>query len=315
MNGIKESGWYKKWRAQRKARNRANHPGILMVQTITMCNAACSCCPYPGLTRTKAIPHGVMEDDLFDKIVADARGFDLKRISPYWNNEPFLDPKFPQRLETLRSTFPRATLHVSTNGSRLEPELWPLVANCMDRLHISAQGGVMDRASFEKNFLKINYDNYRSNVEGFLKYLAAHQTRLKLENVVINNVIQFASAEAKAVEEAYWHRQGVHTNFGGFNSYSGTITLQPRKRYGSEGMPIYGCADKDRPLQAMHVLFDGSCVLCCNDWIREVVVGNARDESLSEIWNGPAYQQHVRTIYSGKCAPEHMCNKCDQAIR
>ena len=103
---IKHTRIYKKWRAARKLRNRKDHPEILMVQTASMCNAACSSCPYPMLTKAKAIPHGIMTDSLFDRIVDEARRWELKRISPYWNNEPFLDPKFMPRLEQLRSAFP-----------------------------------------------------------------------------------------------------------------------------------------------------------------------------------------------------------------
>jgi len=305
---------YKSWRAARKHRQRKDSPAILMIQTVSMCNAACTCCPYPELNRTKAIPHGMMSDELFDRIVDDARHFDLKRVSPYLNNEPFLDPKFASRLEKLKTAFPRAVLHVSTNGSRLEPELWKLVANSINKLHISAQGGVTDRTAFERNFLKMDYEKYVANVSGFLTMVAKGGYRLRAENIAINNVIDFPSAEALEKEIAYWKPFGVGINFGGFNSYSGAITIQART-FSSTSLPVYGCADKDRPIQAMHVLFDGACVLCCNDWTREVVVGNANERSLSDIWNGEEYRRHVAAIYSGRTIGNHMCVKCDQAIR
>jgi len=313
LQNLKKTIWYKRHRAARKINARPDHPEILMIQTITMCNAACSCCPYPGLTRAKAIPHGTMTDELFAKVVDEARGFDLKRVAPYWNNEPFLDPKFLPRLETLRRTFPKAVLHVSTNATKLEPDTWATVANCMDRLHISAQGGVTDRDSFERNFLKVNYDKYRVNVEGFLTFLAKGNHRLKLDKIAVNNVIAFPSSQARQEEELYWHKYGVSTNFGGFNSYFGTITIQPR-RAGIAPGPIYGCADKDRPIQAMHVLHDGSCVLCCNDWTRTVIVGDASKDSLHDIWNSEAYRDQVAAIYSAKPCSNHMCCECDLAI-
>jgi hypothetical protein len=39
------------------------------------------------------------------------------------------------------------------------------------------------------------------------------------------------------------------------------------------------------------------------------------ENTLYEIWNSPAYLRQAKLIYSGKALDDHMCGRCDLAIR
>lgn len=313
---IKNSLVYKQYRAWRKRKNRPDYPNILMIQTASMCNLKCLSCPYPILSKRGQIQAGVMAESLFDKILEECRTLPLSRISPYWNNEPFLDPKFKTRLFKLREVAGEKTeVHVSTNGSRLFEDIWEQTANCLDRMHLSAQGGIVNREKLIEGMPSIDYDAYYKNVVGFLNFLKKGNFRLQTKDVIINNVLPFESDAAMDKEIAFWKPFGVRLNFGGFNSYSGMVNMDQESSNQPKSKRIFGCSDKDRPIQAMHVLLNGDCVICCNDWVREIVVGNVNESSLKEIWNSNTYKHHVKLIYSGKENPEHMCANCDLAIR
>ena len=56
--------------------------------------------------------------------------------------------------------------------------------------------------------------------------------------------------------------------------------------------------------------FDGTMVLCCADYPREVVIGNVADESICDLWNGKK-MQGIRAALSGaKGKPPGMCQRC-----
>jgi MoaA/NifB/PqqE/SkfB family radical SAM enzyme len=40
------------------------------------------------------------------------------------------------------------------------------------------------------------------------------------------------------------------------------------------------------PFYSLHITSDGTCVACCNDWNRGTTVGNVRDSTVVEVWNG-----------------------------
>lgn len=313
MTWIKDTHLYKKYRAGKKLARRKPFPSIVMLQTASMCNADCPCCPYPYLNDEKKLLHGFMSDELFEKIVEELGRHSPARVSPYWNNEPMIDPKFMERVQKLRNALPDTTkLHISTNASKLDESKWDVMAECFDKLHISAQGGITQQENFEKNMPGIDYDVFVKNVKGFLQYVNDNDCRLKPDQITINNVIDYESDDALQTEKAFWKPYGVNVNIGGFNSYSGTVQIQEAHK--GKGTRIYGCKDKDRPIQAMHILVNGDCVLCCNDWVREMVLGNASESSLEEIWNAKKYLSQAKVIYSGKEIGSHMCAKCDLAI-
>lgn len=313
MTWIKDTHLYKRFRANKKLAKRKPFPSIIMIQTASMCNADCPCCPYPYLNEGKKLLHGFMSDDLFDKIVEELRHHSPARVSPYWNNEPMIDPKFLERAKKLREVLPQSTkLHISTNASRLDEKSWDVMANCFDKLHISAQGGITNKENFEKNMPGIQYDIFVKNVEGFLNFITNNNHRLKADQITINNVIEYENQNLFDREMECWKPYGVNVNIGGFNSYSGTVKIQQSKS--DVGNRVYGCKDKDRPIQAMHILANGDSVLCCNDWVREIVLGNVNQSSLEEIWNSKKYLTQAKTIYSGKEIRSHMCSKCDLAL-
>ena len=80
-----------------RAGNRHLFPAVLMVQTINRCNGRCSICPYSYTMHLQ--PKGVMEEDLFHKIIQEcAQEKDLVRFVPMAKNEPLLDPRLEERI-------------------------------------------------------------------------------------------------------------------------------------------------------------------------------------------------------------------------
>jgi radical SAM protein with 4Fe4S-binding SPASM domain len=58
------------------------------------------------------------------------------------------------------------------------------------------------------------------------------------------------------------------------------------------------------------VLWDGRVVPCCRDDDARVVLGDLRESSLEEIWNGPAARQLRQQLIDNAVPDGHLCSGC-----
>lgn len=69
------------------------------------------------------------------------------------------------------------------------------------------------------------------------------------------------------------------------------------------------------PWTSLTVMADGSVVPCSQDYDCEMIMGNVRETSLSEIWNSEKYRFFRRMHITGEFPVDHKCRKrCDQIL-
>ena len=74
-----------------------------------------------------------------------------------------------------------------------------------------------------------------------------------------------------------------------------------------------GC-EQNRPLERMHILYDGKVTLCCMDWRRQHVLGDLTRQSIDEVWRSRAYARIRKEIYAAPHAKGLLCDKCKLAL-
>jgi len=57
---------------------------------------------------------------------------------------------------------------------------------------------------------------------------------------------------------------------------------------------------------------DGSVVPCCADFTGQLVLGSLHNQTLTEIWNGPAARKLRRSHATGEDLPD-ICQRCSDA--
>src|SRR5262245_47756568 len=86
-------------------------PAIVHLETIAICNAACSFCPYPSLERKGER----MPDALIAKIIDDLTAIprDVRfQLAPYKVSDPFLEPRLFDILRTINARLPNANISI-----------------------------------------------------------------------------------------------------------------------------------------------------------------------------------------------------------
>jgi len=64
------------------------------------------------------------------------------------------------------------------------------------------------------------------------------------------------------------------------------------------------------PFRQMAVHWDGTVMICCNDWRGEYYCGNILKEGVEAIWQGPAMGAAREMLYRGK-REMRPCKGCD----
>lgn len=273
-----------------------DYPFLVQWETLALCSAACSFCPYPVLERQGTR----MDDPLMDKIISDLK--DIPRhipfqLAPFKVNEPFLDTRLIPLLRRLNRDLPQASLVLFSNASPLTEEK------------------LLALAEIEKiDSLCISLHEYRPEVYTELMGLPWERTwkrlqtlhRLKAEGrlnfkILLSRVGDSSQHDAAFV---YWGKR----NFPLFqtlcsprgewlNQVEGLEPLLPK-------VPDLGCV---RWFE-LSITATGEVAFCCMDGQAAWPLGNLRQEHALEIYNKPHFRRlRAQQLSRLTCDP---CRQC-----
>ena len=68
-----------------------------------------------------------------------------------------------------------------------------------------------------------------------------------------------------------------------------------------------------RPSIQMYVTSKGKCVLCCNDFLEDVVLGDLNEQTIWEVWDSPLYNEYREKLYSHEAWRKtlKLCKDCN----
>ena len=301
-------------------------PKTLYVETTNICNANCVFCAYQyqaGFRPGK----GLMKDELFEKALRDyARmpkgDFEQKQINfTPLVGEPLVDPKIIERAKLARGMGFRVIFF--SNGILLNKiDLEALLETGVETIAISTSP--FDRAAHE--LLYRTNGKYDDLVEGLQRLLKLRNQRNAATEV---SILFRAHIELKEIlkqpdfrEKILPHLRpeevkGLYAQQASFDTWGGQI----KKTDLPGGMRIAQAPQlKYRPCQwtfFLQVMYDGRVRACsCRFTGREqsngeedgLFVGDIREESLEEIWRGPALRNLRQRFTKGNLP--RVCQAC-----
>ncbi|HOM99171.1 MAG TPA: SPASM domain-containing protein [Acidobacteriota bacterium] len=271
-------------------------PDYVHVELTNVCNARCTVCATPNMQR----PRRIMDPELFRKIVEECARRRPRWLLPFLHGESLLVPGVLDYFRTARELAPDTRLNLTTNASKLSPEISEAVLKegLLDHLIVSVDGG--DKATFEATRLGLNYDEVRSNVLYFLHRRA--ELGLKQPKV---SVAMVTTAENKATRRrlAEAWREADEVRFSVYFNWAGRLDGECRP-----SNKINFC---ERLYHYLTILVDGRVAMCCFDSEGEQVVGDVRRMSLHEVWHSDVFQAKRRALYRKQFERLPLCARCD----
>jgi len=292
------------WRAIAKRLTRRKpprFPRIVLVETRTGCNGMCVFCSYP--THHQSLPKGVMSDELYAKIVEECGRYRVLRFSPYNINEPTLDPKLEDRIQLAREHLRRTWISITTNGSLLDEErVSRLIGlDALDEIVISFQS--TDKDAYERTMPGLSFDRTFANVNHLTDFVKAHRGRQP--RLTVTMVETEETSPHVAESRRYWQNRGVRTRCTALENRGGTVDTTCMT---AKDMVAYRKCW--RPFRQTAINFDGTMVLCCADYLREVMLGNVGEASIYELWNGKRLNAIRSALLDPDGRPPGICQRC-----
>ncbi|HZE88408.1 MAG TPA: radical SAM/SPASM domain-containing protein [Verrucomicrobiae bacterium] len=275
-------------------------PRTVQVETIAACNASCVWCPYGKAPA----PTGRMPGDRFERLVEECARHRVRRFSPYLTNEPFLDPQILDRVALAAKEIPLVRVVLTTNGSRLTPEVADRLLSLDGALHslyVSFQG-IAKRGYEDTMRGHLHFERVLANVNHLLAEMRRRKVaRPKIWITMVGTQIVDAP---RAV--AYWKKRGVRAKYTALENRGGNIEGTESMSLGA--MDYY--TDCARLFKQAYISFDGTMVLCCTDYGRKHVLGNVFDDGIEAVWRGTVAEDLRRRYLTGKIHTIGLCSVC-----
>ena len=271
----------------------------------SVCNQGCYFCPvstHPREAHTMSL-------ELYEDITRQLAEWKdtLIGVSMINYNEPTVDKHFVERVAMLRRYgLPPAVL---TNGWGLTPARVDTILGLGGLKYLSVNLSTLDR------------ERYAADRRGdHLPVVLRNMDYVK--NVRLAETMEIAVlGQGDAVHKRDFDE--ISTTFAGslfdvkyyeVMNRAGNVMvgLRPTEAIGR----LCGCEQTgSRPLQWVHITPRGECVLCCQDYHEQYVVGDLGKESLRDILTGPRMALMRRWVYGLEEAPaDFICRNCIYAL-
>ncbi len=296
------------------------HPGFpwsISVEPTTSCNLRCPECPS-GL-RYFSRPTGMMEQQIFEKIIDELHGY-LMYLTLYFQGEPYLNLGFLDAVRYAHSK--NIYTATSTNGHYLSMEnAQKTVQSGLSRLIISMDG--TNQQTYQKYRIGGKLDKVISGTENLIaarKNLKKKTPFIILQFIVFDhNIHQIKEAKSMARKLGVDKLELKTAQVYNFEKGSALIPNDKKySRYQKNEESAYFIKSKlmNKCWKMWHscvMTWDGNIVPCCFDKDAKYTMGNIHTQSFGEIWNGQKYLDFRSRLLANRKEID-ICKNCTEGL-
>ncbi|MCF8127323.1 MAG: SPASM domain-containing protein [Deltaproteobacteria bacterium] len=277
---------------------RIDFPLEVSLELTNYCNLRCVMCPNPSMKRKR----GYMSENLFGTIVNGLSVESGFLFLPQGFGEPLLHRRL-FHLSAFASESGIKPIVLLSNGMLLDEAILAHVMNSIDILIVTIDG--VTARTYESVRVGGNLKTVVGNIERFLR-VRDHNKPPYLVLRIIH--MKETEGEIEAFQN-FWQDRISETDIiqvSGFNDWTGTINAgQNRIDMREQRGP---CRMLWKNLTVYH---DGRVTPCCYDAEGELSIGNAGEERLRNIWEGPRLKQLRNLHLAHQFEKIPICQRCN----
>ncbi|HBA27656.1 MAG TPA: hypothetical protein DCY98_09760, partial [Nitrospinae bacterium] len=254
-------------------KNRLKRPLKVTIEITNACNSDCIMCPRQSMTR----PVKNMDFELYKKIIDDCGKAGVKIIQPFNFGEPLMHNRLGEFIRYAKE-HTKSRIQISTNAALLNSEkAMELLNSGLDRINIDIDGFTKD--TFEKVRKNLDFDRVVENTEKFIEL----KKKLNKHIFTTVSIINMDETSGEIAEfKRYWKPRVDRVLDVKYNTWTGSVEnrnnfINNSKRFNCPCKMLW---------DQMVILQDGKVALCCLDYDGKVIVGDMKNESILNIWNG-----------------------------
>ncbi len=286
-------------------------PQLLHIEGTNICNAKCVFCAYRKMKRPKEI----MDIQLFEHIIDEYVSLGGKHISltPIVG-DPFVDPHIFTRLDYLNKCSNIEGFYFFTNAILMKPQVSENLMRYGGKLSIYISLGGFDRETYKMIMGVDNFERVCLNIDALIEakrrtnspirlFIALRCPPSKCKGETWEKFREYEKENLLAIQETIY-----------YDSWAGKIKPGDLRRVGVKPVPMPYKRGECHMLYAKPVvLANGMVNACaCRDIEAELIIGNVKESSLKEIWEGEDLKRIIALHRSGNY-PE-VCKRCTYYI-
>jgi hypothetical protein len=272
-----------------------DYPMEVHIETLAVCNAACTFCPYPTMDRKG----DKMSDQLIDKIIADLKQIPTSvpfTIAPFKVNEPFLDKRIFSVCAKINEQLPSAWLRLFTNGSPLTEDIIEKICGVKKVTHLWISLNEVEAQAYEK-LMQLPLDRTLSKLD--LLHELVRQGRFP-HPVMVSRVNDGTGRDQIFLNFVQQRYPMFKPHLIGGRNWTGQVDVGTNAR-----VPPTGCAR----WYEVSIMASGKVALCCMDGEGRHVIGDVNTQTVLEVYNSPGYRKMRQFTFSRKAAAAP-CETC-----
>lgn len=288
-------------------------PFIINIDPCDACNFQCKFCPTGDrdlMKRTPGRGHGVMDFKLYKKIIDDLHEFEdkIKVIRLYKDGEPLINPHFADMVRYAKESGCCDRVDTTTNASLLTPELGKKIAKAgLDRINISIEG-VNAKQYEEFSRYTVDYNEIINNVDSFYENRGDCEMIVKINGDILTEEEkqQFLDMFGDITDGIFI--ESIMDCWPTFEQKKVEVN-QERGIYGQEIKEVMTCP---YVFYSFPINSDGTASLCFLDWSRKLIIGDAKKQSIKEIWDSSIMRDYQKMFLNGERKQHPICAECGQ---
>jgi len=281
-------------------------PIRLWIEPTNWCNLRCVMCLNKNLAKSE---RGFMDFNIFKKIIDEASLF-AHDINLFHRGESLLHPEIFRMIKYAKEK--GLYTRLNTNATLLNEERsHQILDSGLDFLSFSFDG--YEKKIYEDIRIGANFDKTLNNILAFLSMKKELARSAPYTTFTIIEFSDYSSDEIKGkIKKNFMKR---------FNSLPLERFVVRKPHNWAGGYDVKKSTSNKGPIRctfpwySLTIFWDGSVLPCPQDFYGKLVLGNVKDSSLSEIWNGPE-EVLLRENLSGQQYKNLVsCDRCDRPGR
>lgn len=292
-----------------------NTPYVLLVNPTDICNMRCRFCPtgHHNLIKQSGRIQTFLDFDLYKKIIDDLKDFDepIRVLRLYKDGEPLMHKHFSEMVAYARKSPYINRIDTTTNGLCLNPKLnRELVNSGLDKIDISVNGVNAERIE-ELTGVRIDFDEYVANIRDLYEHKGNLEIYIKgiKENMSEDEQKKFFEIFGNITDRIFLEKLVAP-----WPEFELPSDFKPEFSTGNYGQNVIFRDVCPFIFYTMCIDPDGQSSFCLGDWKHCQIAGDAKIQSLKEIWLGKPLQDIRLAHLEGKRKEYKFCSECKAIV-
>jgi radical SAM protein with 4Fe4S-binding SPASM domain len=282
----------------------AQRLNFVIIGTTGTCNASCIHCPT-GKAETAHVPRKPMDMKLFRHLIDELAASEIPitgQIAFGLFGDGLVDPFVVERAAYVRQKLPDVAISVNTNGAAYDPKRHIKLKDYISLITLHCES--IDPQVYDRMMAPLRAERVHAKFPGLFRDFP-NMVRVSVPVSRVNHgemEAMFSHFKAMGAENVAFHPLSARCSRD--QSLFDSLSFDPQ---------IISCEPKI--FNDLIIDSDGAVVACCNDFEREVPVGNLKTNTLAELLADPRRLEMIRLLEEGRHEEISTCARCRADIR